>query len=229
MESGHRGEGSDPTSGCVHQTPDPPKGPEPAHATQQPRIWGCQIQNSGAFISVGAPYGQLEAELVFLSHGLRKRECGPEHQLMPPPTSTSPDSHKGKRVLNFLYLDPGGVEGEMLSPVTSGLGWVRAAGSQGWVTDFLSLRLPTPAPACSHFALSASTVHRPGQTSPLLKPSIAPQSPGLSPDFTVLSHLPLGLQRGSFFCVSPSVCSPYTKPCPSHIHTAWSTLPLHPC
>lgn len=107
---------------------NPPKGPGPARATQQPRIWGYQAQNSGAFISVGAPYGQLEAELVFLSRGLRKRECGPENQLMPPPTSTSPDSHKGKHVLNFLYLDPGGVEEKMLSPVTSGLCWGRAAG-----------------------------------------------------------------------------------------------------
>lgn len=143
---------------------------------------------------------------------------------MPPPTSTSPDSHKGKRVLNFLYLDPGGVEGEMLSPVTSGLGWVRAAGSQGWVTDFLSLRLPTPAPACSHFALSASTVHRPGQISLLLKPSIASQSPGLSPDFTASCHTCHLASRGGHFSVSLLL---YAVPTQSLV-PATSTLPGAP-
>lgn len=136
MRRSRVGTEDDPTSGRVHETPKILKGPGPARATQQSRIWGCQTENSSAFVSVGAPYGRLEAELVFLTHGLCKRECGPEQQLMPPPTSTSPDSHKGKHILNFLYLDPGWVKGEILSPVTSALRWGRAAGPRGWKTSF---------------------------------------------------------------------------------------------
>lgn len=121
----------------------------------------------------------------------------------------------------------------MLSPVTSDLGWGRAAGSQGWTGRLLILETPhtsssllTLAPACPHqlqpaaTLLSASTVHRPGQTSLPLKSSIAPQSPGLSPEFTAYwPHWPLGFWSGSFLCLSFCVQS---------LHKASSTLPVAP-
>lgn len=175
---------------------------------------------------MGAPYGQREAERVFLTHGLCKRECGPEQQLMPPPTFTSPDSHKGNYILNFLYLDPGRVKGEALSSVTFALGWGRAAGVSG-PDHFLFLRQATPATACSQFALSASTIRRPRQTSLLLKPSMAPQSPGLGPDLSrPLGHT--GHLASGTICLSPTVRA-QSRHAQTHPSPVCSTLPLYPC
>lgn len=115
--------------------------------------------------------------------------------------------------------------------------------------DFLSLRLHTPAPACSHFALSISTVHRPGQTSLLLMPSIAPQSLGLSPDFTqppghtcclasgvnhflslsfcVLSlHKALSQPYPSSIPVAPSLCTPADSHHPAQLSNPWGITNL---
>lgn len=92
---------------------------------------------------------------------------------------------------------------------------------------FLFLRPAPLAPAysCLGSLCIYCVVHRAGQTSLLLKPSMAPQSPGLSPDFTQPPGHTCHLASGVSFLHCTFLCLPYTV---QSLHKALSLPWPHP-
>lgn len=103
---------------------------------------------------------------------------------------------EGKYILNFLYLDPGGVKGEVLTSVTSALRW---AGS-----------LPVlEQPEANLFSASTGLDRPPSCLTLHSFPD-----PGLSCDFAQPPGHTHHLASGTI-CLSPTVRSLYTKSFPT--------------
>lgn len=119
---------------------------------------------------------------------------------MPPPHSPR-RVPEGKYILNFLYLDPGGVKGEVLTSVTSALRW---AGS-----------LPVLEQPAANLLSASTGLDRP----PSCLPLHSFPDPALSCDFTQSpgrSHSPLGLWHH----LSLSYCvQSLHKVLPHHTHS----------